>query len=273
MRPIEYHKNILEKDESSHPYVVKCLEFLPNFEAAISKVIDDGIWEDYTNSIEEYDKFLWEVYHNEPQKTNPINKIQNKKYSSFREILLYPLWYRIQQKLNFKTEIILNRSVIQTIYVDDSVTYKDVDGGLGFEFEHNGKKLFLPILVNEDKGGHFCATTASNVNSINRKFKDMNSSIITMTTTDNNITISKDKDYNFMDHTNILFSIRGLNGLYSDVYSSLVSNRFKDVEDSIVYELNSKSISDFNYDKLKIQTKENNTIREDIFNSGLIIKY
>jgi hypothetical protein len=163
--------------------------------------------------------------------------------------------------------------VVQTLYSDYTTNEKDVDGGLGYEYIHEGKKLFLPILVNEDKGGHFCSTTASNVNSISRKFKDLNFNIVTMTTTDNHITIGKDKDYDFMKHTNILFSIRGVNNLNHKNHSTIIGSRFSEVENSLISYLNMKSISDFNFDNLKIQNKKNKTIRENIDNGGLLIKY
>ena len=183
------------------------------------------------------------------------------------------MWYRIRESLNFDSQIILNRPVVQTIYFDGTVSYKDVDGGLGHDCDYKGNRLFIPILTNEDKGGHFCATTASNVNSINRKFKDLNPNIITMATTDNNVTIAKDKDHNFLEHTNIVFSIRGVNGVNTRGYSPLIPSRFDVIEESLISELNKRSLSDFDCDKIKIQLKENKTIRENIDDNGFLIKY
>ena len=193
----EYHFNILnDPKDNYHPMVQKSITFIDNFEKSIINIIEDGDWEKYINSILEYDKFLWECHHLHPQKTNPINVIQNKKYSSYRETLLYPLWIRISKQLNFETIPLMNKSVSQTIFSDGSMNNKDVDGGLGIICENNNKKIILPVVTNEDKSGHFCKTQASNVNGINSKFKQLNSNIITICTTDNQVTIGKNIDGN-----------------------------------------------------------------------------
>ena len=274
MNPIVYHQEILEcVDYSNHPYVLTCKKMLPDVQKAVETVIIGGHWEKYCSSIEEYDKYMWERYHEKPQKSNPINITQNKKYSSWRELMLYPLWARIKSQIKFPTEIILNKPVTQTIYSDGSIQTKDVDGGLGIYCNHNNTKLFLPVLTDEDKGGHFCKTTASNVEGINRKFKDLNPNIITTITTDNHITMGQDIDTEFFKSTDILLSVRGKNGEDPKKYSKLEYKRFETIEKVIIEKLNSMSISDFTCEKINIREKEKKTVREFIDKQGFLIKF
>jgi len=270
-----YHRNILEgTKDSSHPYVSQALEFIPNFVEAIGTVIKNGDWSQYVESVQPYDEFLWEKYYNEPQKTNPINVGQNKIFSSFRESLLYPLWVRIKNGLPFKTEVILNKSIVQTLYTDGTTDTKDVDGGLYIPCEYMGKNYLCPVIADEDKGGHFCATTASNVNSIFRKLKDTNSNILTIATTDNNITIGKEKDCNFLYFTDCIFSIRGENTeTNKKKYSSLSSDRFKDIEKVFIEKLSKKTLEDFTCEKMNKQIKSNTKVREVLDKTGILFNF
>lgn len=269
-----YHLNILEgTKDSSHPYVRQALEFIPNFVCAIETVIENGNWCQYAKNVQPYDKFLWEKYYNEKQKTNPINIGQNKIFSSYRESLLFPLWYRIKKSLPFETHVILNKPIIQTIYTDGTTDTKDVDGGLYVSRELNGNIFFFPVIVDEDKGGHFCATTASNVNSIFRKFKDTNSNTLTIATTDNNVTIGKEKDFNFMKSTDCIFSIRGKNGEPKKEYSPLWWERFEEVEKVFIKKLHEKSEKDFIYEKMNTNDKSDRKIRDVIDNHGILFNF
>jgi len=271
MKYTEYHSNILrDPKEISHPMVNKSLTYIDGFEDSILSVIENGNWVEYINGITNYDKFLWECHHLHPQKTNPINILQNKKYSSYRETMLLPLWVRISNSINFHTKLLINESVIQTIYDDCSVNMKDVDGGLGIETEINGKRVLLPVLTNEDKGGHFCKTTASNVNGINSKFKDLNNNIITVATTDNQVTIGKEIDGTLFQHTNLLASIR-LKNLKHRTYQELNPDIFKSVEEIIINKLNNLGESAFSVEKYTITKKNNKTVREQIDSSGLFL--
>lgn len=271
MKYTDYHKNILmDPKESSHQMVVKSLEYIDKFEESIFSVIKYGDWDKYIENITDYDKFLWECHHRHPQKTNPINILQNKKYSSYRETMLLPLWVRISNSINFKTNLLINKSVTQTIYDDGTFNMKDVDGGLGIEEYVNGEKILLPILTNEDKGGHFCKTTASNVNGINYKFKELNSNIITISTTDNQVTIGKNIDGTLLQHTNLLASIR-LENLKHKQYCQLNPNIFKNLEKIIVKKLNQIGKYGFSLENYVITKKNNKTIREQIDSNGLFL--
>jgi hypothetical protein len=268
-----YHFNILnDPKDNDHHMVRKALEYIDVFEDAIVNVINDGDWEKYINSILEYDKFLWECHHLHPQKTNPINIIQNKKYSSYRETLLYPLWIRVSKQLNFETIQLINKSVPQTIFEDGSTNYKDVDGGIGIICEFNNEKIILPIVTNEDKSGHFCKTQASNVNGINRKFKQLNSNIITICTTDNQVTIGKNVDGNLLYETNMLVPLRN-NNLNHKIYNSLNHNVLRDVEKILVNKLNDMGSESFSCGTYKITSKTNKLIREFIDSQEIYLNF
>lgn len=272
-RYTEYHSNILnDPKDINHLMVQKSFEYIEGFEKSIEDVINDGDWEKYIKSILEYDKYLWECHHLHPQKTNPINIIQNKKYSSYRETLLYPLWVRISKQINFKTVELINKSVPQTIFEDGTVNYKDVDGGLAIICKFYGKEILLPIVTNEDKSGHFCKTQASNVNGINRKFKQLNSNIITICTTDNQVTIGKNVDGNLLYETNMLVPLRK-NNLNHKIYNELNYEVFRDVEKILVKELNNLGINSFNCDNYKTTKKTNKRIRESIDSQKIYLNF
>lgn len=269
----EYHFNILnDPKDNNHHMVQKALEYIDVFETAIVNVINDGDWEKYINSILKYDKFLWECHHLHPQKTNPINIIQNKKYSSYRETLLYPLWIRVSKQLEFETTPLINKSVPQTIFEDGSINYKDVDGGVGIICEFNNEEILLPIVTNEDKSGHFCKTQASNVNGINRKFKQLNSNIITICTTDNQVTIGKNVDGNLLYETNMLVPLRN-NNLNHKIYNSLNHNVLRDVEKILINKLNTMGSESFSCGTYKITSKTNKLIREFIDSQEIYLNF
>ena len=258
-------------EESNHPYVVRALEFLPDFELAVNEVHQSGDWVSYCQRVNEYDKYLWDVYHSEKQATNPINTIQTKKYSSYRETLLFPLWKRIGERISFETHVAQNKSVAQVIFEDGSYQSKDLDGGLYLYQNFSGFTIPTPVLVHEDKGGHFCATQGSNVNAIFRKFKDLSKDIISITTTDNKITIGKNKDLSFLSSTNFLFSLRGKNGVNYKQHNPLVGNRFSCIEQSIIKKLNELGPEPFLIQNLNIKTKHIKTIRESIDKNGVMV--
>jgi hypothetical protein len=263
----KYHVNILKKNDGiMHKFVESALYFIPDFENAIVKVINDGDWESYVKGVTNYDKFLWQCNHLYPQKTNPINILQNKKYSSYRETLLSPLWFRIQNRIPFKTEVLVNKSIIQTLHEDNTFNYKDIDGGLGIK--HND--FLLPVVVNEDKSGHFCKTQAKNVNGILRVFEDTNDSILRVCTTDNKVSIGKGVDSSDLSSFNIVASVRENNG-GSSVYNKLNSSIFEKMESEIINYLTKKSGDAFSIDKYKIKSKQNRSIRESIDNTGIYI--
>jgi hypothetical protein len=269
----EYHKNILKDlEDCNHPMIITALTYIENFEEAINTVINDGDWEKYVRSITEYDKFLWECHNLHPQKTNPINVIQNKKYSSYRETLTLPLWVRISKQLEFNTIPLINKSVVQTIYDDGTANMKDVDGGLGFMCEFKGVNIMLPVLTNEDKFGHYCKTQAMNVNGICNNFKNLNNNVINMCTTDNHISIGKKVESSIIENVDILASIRK-NNLNHHVFNDLNFNVLDTIEKTLVRELNKRGSESFNLENYKITKKTNKLIRNTIDSEGICLNF
>lgn len=268
MKYTDYHRNILESGDNTHDMVIKSISMLDCFEDAIQKVITDGDWNDYIKTITPYDLYLWECNHKYHQKTNPINILQNKKYSSYRETLLLALWVRIRSKLPFSTELLLNKSVVQTIFSDETIGEKNVDGGLGVLCN----KLMLPVIINEDKSGHFCKTSAKNVNGILENFENSNPNIIRMCTTDNNVTIGKNVDSSELPSYNILASLRKNNG-HNDSYQELNPEIFLNLENILTEKIIKRGFECFECDKYKKKQKQNKTIRESIDNTGLYVNF
>jgi hypothetical protein len=270
----DYHKNILVScDEDLNDLLInQAITYLPSFEDAISGVITSGDWKEYIKLITEYDKFLWECNHLHPQKSNSINILQNKKYSSFRETLLLPLWIRLQNSLLFETKVLINTPVVQTIFSDGDKNMKDADGGLGFVCEINGRKELLPIVVNEDKSGHLCKTSVSNVNGIHKKFEETNPNIIRVCTTDNKVTIGKKSDAELISSINILVSLRKEN-LNNLTYQSLNPNVFEVLENTLLNRLCDLGTDILDKEKFKVKKKQNKLIRESIDSEGIFINF
>lgn len=268
MKHTDYHRNILIAGYHDHEMINNAISQMDDFEDAIQKVIADGDWFRYVREVTSYDKYLWECNHKYPQKSNPINILQNKKYSSYRETLLLPIWIRIKNKLPFPTVLLLNKPVVQTIFSDGTVGEKDVDGGLAVSCDG----MLLPIIVDEDKSGHFCKTSAKNVNGILGNFEDLNPNIIRMCTTDNNVSIGKNVDSSELSSYNIVASLRKNNG-YNDSYQELNPEIFLNLENTLTEEIIKRGVESFECDKYKIKQKQNKTVRESIDSTGLYVNF
>ena len=157
-------------------------------------------------------------------------------------------------------------SNVQTIFSDGTVGEKDVDGGLAVLCDG----MLLPVIVDEDKSGHFCKTSAKNVNGILKNFEDLNPNIIRMCTTDNNVTIGKNVDSSELSSYNIVASLRQKNG-NNNSYQELNSEIFSKLENILTEEINKRGGECFECDKYKIKQKQNKMIRESIDNTGLYV--
>jgi len=134
----------------------------------------------------------------------------------------------------------------------------------------NCGKLFLPIIVNEDKSGHFCKTQAKNVNGILKSFEELNNNIIRICTTDNKVTIGKNVDSSELSSYNIVASLRKENGNHS-LYQELNPEIFSKLENTIVDVINKRGFESYECDKYKIKQKQNKSIRESIDVTGLYV--
>jgi hypothetical protein len=269
---LHHKQKLLKEDGSSHPMILKSLEYMDTFEDAISECIQTGDYQKYVETITEYDQYLWTCNYKEKQKSNPINITQNKKYSSYRENLLYPIFVRVKNRLNFSVEVILDEPVVQVMFSDGSVTFKNVDMGLAVIKTVNGNTFKFPVVTDEDKAGQLCKTTAQNATAINGRFKKMNPSVITLISTDNHVTIGKREDSFLLNGTDILFPIRE-NNLKNKVYNKLNWRNFQRLEELLVKTLNQKGSESFDISNYKTSSKSGKIIRESVDNGDLFVNF
>ena len=246
----QYHRNTLIKTDSDHPMVVEALGLLDNFEQIQEKFSQFQISvEDYISGITPYDRFMFMNAKLKPQKTNPINTMQNKKYSTYREQIWLPVWIRIcslLQKLqnwqDVKLVVIQNKKLVERVYKGGYLAYKDVDGGIAVEIKINNKTVLIPVIAVEDKGGHACKTCHSGVDAQGERIHKSFPNAIHIFITDNHVTVGRDAQE--FAHTNITISERGYEGVQAD-YDELRADRFAFVEKFLVETLSKMSPQDF----------------------------
>ena len=86
---------------------------------AMQDYITTGDLSTYVNRINEYDKFIYE-YARKGQASNPVSTRQTKILSTWREAIWTPIWERLKNQLQGKTELSLvtiqNKKVLQNIF-------------------------------------------------------------------------------------------------------------------------------------------------------------
>lgn len=273
---LQYHRKTLTASNTDHPYIKQAVSMLDEVEQAMSNLLDGSIdVEEYINRITPYDKFMWEKFHELPQKSNPININQNKKYSSWREQKWAPIFELVRQELlknpnwdSTKVVLIQNRPIVETVYSNGYTPYKDVDGGLAIETNINGKKVLIPIIAVEDKGGHACSTCFNGVNAQGLRLHQSFPNAKHVFITDNNVSVGATKGSEIADHINLVVCERGTNRI-KELYPALNHNRFQEVKDVLVNKLSTSQPDQFtNYNV--IESTSTTTLRESIDNRGII---
>jgi hypothetical protein len=276
MFKLTYHRDVLAKTDSDHPYVKQALAMLPQVEKAMQDLINGQIDVDqYIKLITPYDRFMWEKWHEKPQKSNPINVGQNKKYSSWREQKWAPIFELIRQHLTTQEDwnlvelvVIQNQSVVETIYSNGYMAFKDADGGLAIKVKINDMTVLLPVVVTEDKGGNACATCFGGVNAqalrLHLSFPHAKHVFIT----DNNVGVGITKGAQIMDNINLLVLERGQNRV-KEIYPSLCADRFKQVLEGLKFRLSTSDPKTF-LDYKVVSTNTNKTLREQTDSTGLV---
>lgn len=264
----QYHRQNLIASESEHPYVVQALALLDRAEQAILDLVEHRITiEKYVEEITEYDRYIWAKWHELPQKSNPINVGQNKKYSSWREQKWAPIYELVRQQMAqvWQTDrlvVIQNRPVVETVYSNGYIALKDVDGGIGVEHAINGRKLLLPIIAVEDKGGHACSTCFNGVNAqglrLHQSFPEAKHVFIT----DNNVSVGQKKGFEIADHINLIVCERGQNR-QAESYPALDATRFRMVHDGFIERLSQTPLETFTK-YVTISSSHTETLRERI---------
>jgi hypothetical protein len=270
----EYHRKTLIASDSNHPMVNEALTMLDVVEKAMKDLVNGLIdIKEYINAITPYDQFMYERAKMKPQKSNPINTLQNKKYSTWREQKWAPIWelIRIEMSETWKTSNLItiqNKQIVESIYSSGYIKYKDVDGGISFEFNLNGKKVLFPIVAVEDKGGHACSTCFDGVSAQSLRLHRCLPNAFHVFITDNNISVGKDKESETFCDIDLIVSERGQNRK-TEKYPKLNADRFQEVKDGIISRLKKVSIDHFK-EFVAIQSKKNGKFRNEIDQSGII---
>lgn len=272
----EYHRAVLSNTDAHHPYVRQALSLLPAAEEAMKQFTQGDIdVVGYIDQITAYDQFMWDKWHEFPQKSNPINIGQNKKYSSWREQKWAPIWERIRQRLDtmdawrdVELIVIQNQPVVETVYSNGYIAFKDVDGGLAIKSIINGQTVYVPVIAVEDKGGHACATCFGGVNAqalrLHLSFPNAKHVFIT----DNNVSVGVKKGAQIADNINLLVLERGQNRV-KQKYPPLAADRFQAVLDGVGDNLAKTDPSEFIRYNI-VNTSTNLTLREQTDTTGIV---
>jgi len=273
---LQYHRKTLTASSTDHLYIKQAVSMLDEVEQAMSDLLDGNIdVEEYINRITPYDKFMWEKWHELPQKSNPINIGQNKKYSTWREQKWAPIFELVRRELlkdplwgDTKIVVIQNRPIVETVYSNGYTPFKDVDGGLAIETKINGKTVLVPIIAVEDKGGHACSTCFNGVNAQGLRLHQSFPNAKHVFITDNNVSVGSTKGSEIADHINLVVCERG-NNRVKEQYPALKHSRFQEVKDKLIKKLSTSRPEQFATYNV-IESNSNKTLRESIDKSGIV---
>lgn len=273
---LQYHRKTLTASSTDHPYIKQAISMLDAVEQAMEDLLNGNVdVEEYINRITPYDKFMWEKFHELPQKSNPININQNKKYSSWREQKWAPIFELVRLELlknpawdATKVVLIQNRPIVETVYSNGYTPLKDVDGGLAIETHINGKKVLIPIIAVEDKGGHACSTCFNGVNAQGLRLHQSFPNAKHVFITDNNVSVGATKGSEIADHINLVVCERGENRV-KEKYPALKYSRFQEVKDTLIDKLSNTTPTQFTTYNV-IESNSSKTLRESIDDSGII---
>jgi hypothetical protein len=271
-----YHIDLVKKpttgyqrSENDHVLAEKAQELYPTVAAAMLDAVVDGDWQKYCASIEEYDRFVWIESHR-GDKSNIFSYKKIKVSPSWTEQLWAPVFERVrktvQQQWNTPLVLIQNVEVVES-WSQGPSSYKDVDGGIGIVDQVHD--CIMPVVVAEDKTGHFCKTACTGVDGIMRRVLAMNPHVLGMCITDNNVSVGQDSLVeNVYGAGGILISQRGTNGRKEE-YPQLNADKFNLVETICLNYLATKTKDDF---LIKTSSQSSNVfLRENIDRNGYYI--
>lgn len=275
-----YHINLVKNPSGGYARTDNDLKLAKQAEAlyepvmaAMTAAVENGDWKQYCNSIKDYDEFVWGQSH----KGNQTNIFANPKIKvgpSWAEQMWAPVFERVrlqvQKKWGVDLVLIQNANVIETLDSKGPSSTKDVDNGVGINITIGSKNYIMPIVVGENKGGHYCKVQCNTVDGIIRRVRSMNNNVLAFSLTDNNVSVGKNV---VVDHSfgsgGILICQRGINGKKSKVYPSLNVDKFELVERMCVNYLSTKTPKDF-LDVAPSQTS-GILLREHIDNKGYYV--
>jgi hypothetical protein len=273
---LQYHRKTLTASNTDHAYIKQAVSMLDDVERAMTNLLNGQIdIETYINNITPYDKFMWEKWHELPQKSNPINIGQNKKYSTWREQKWAPIFELVRRELikdplwkNTSVVVIQNRPIVETVYSNGYTPCKDVDGGIAIETTINGKKILVPVIAVEDKGGHACSTCFNGVNAQGLRLHQSFPNAKHVFITDNNVSVGSTKGSEIADHINLVVCERGDNKV-TEKYPSLKFERFENVKDTLVSNLKRMNPNQFTSYRV-IESTSTTTLRESLDSQGIL---
>jgi hypothetical protein len=251
-----YHINLVKKPTTGynrtandHVLAKQAEGLYPVVSQAMLNAVVNGDWAKYCQSIETYDQFVWEQSH----KGNQTNIFANPKIKigpSWAEQMWAPVFERvrleIQKKWNVALELIQNKNVVETLGNKGPSSTKDVDNGIGIVMTIGTKEYIMPIVVGENKGGHYCKVQCNTVDGIIRRVLSMNKNVLAFSLTDNNVSVGKNV---VVDHSfgsgGTLICQRGINGKKSKTYPALNVDKFELVERFCINYLSTKTPQDF----------------------------
>jgi hypothetical protein len=264
----ELHRRLLD-NYADNASVIPLIKMWPTVETAIEKVINDGDYDSYVESIREYDEHIWTESKKEDG-SNPIAYKKWKIYPSWSELNWAVVYERVRRQLNFETVLIRTDKVLEGATTAGDVFYKDVDGGLAIKGELNNKEVLFPVVVMEHKGGHFCKTACTGVNAIGRRFHDTNPNVITVQITENNVTVGKDQTDGLINEIDIFIIDRGRNQYKKDSYWMRNSAEMKIHEEQLVHLLSNAEPKHFL--NIKVENVSNKSFRDQLNETNYISK-
>jgi hypothetical protein len=256
----KYHINLVKNPSTGYSRTAEDAKLVQtavglyvSAEQAMIDFLADGDHKKYIKGIEAYDKFVWEASH-KGDKSNLFAYKKIKVSPTWTEQIWAPIFERVKKEMekHWGVELVLiqNITVVESLGSDGPTAFKDVDGGVGIvkQFPGQKKSVVMPVVVAEDKTGHFCKTACTNVDGIIRRVRGMNSNVLAFGITDNNISVGKTVEVdNAYGSGGVLVQQRGFgfNNNKKIKYPELNSDKFKLVEDMCIKYLKTKKPTDF----------------------------
>lgn len=275
----QYHRRTLTASDVDHPYVQELLAMLAPVEQSMQDFAEGRITlAQYLADIEAYDRVIYGRFYEKPQKTNPINTFQNKKYSTWREQKWAPVFEQVRRHLETQPNwqgqeltVIQNHSVLETVYSGGYVARKDADGGLAMKITVNGRAELAPIVTVEDKGGHCCAYQTNSVNAMALRLHQSFPNEKSMLITDNNVSVGRKIGVEIADNINIFVLERGSNRKH-EAYPPLALDRWQRVLDLLKTQLSQHRPQDFSQYRT-INSGSTGCLRDVLDRDGLLVNW
>lgn len=255
----KYHIKLVENPSTGYKrtkedavLVAAATALYPVVEQAMIQFVADGDHNKLVSAYKAYDKFVWEASH-KGDKTNLFAYKKIKVSPTWTEQMWAPVFERIRIEMSkhWGVELVLiqNMEVVESLSEKGPTAFKDVDGGIGIVKTFPGikKTVVMPIVVAEDKTGHYCKVACTGVDGIVRRVKTMNPNVLAFCVTDNNISVGRNAEVEHVFGSGgVLIQQRGIGHNNARIsYPELEAGQFKLVETLCLKYLKSKTVEDF----------------------------